>query len=320
MECVVAEPDRPVSLIDSKGWPRLNSGDWKDSYATLHRWTQIVGKIRMVNTPAVNHWWHAVLYVTARGLTTSPIPQGERSFQIDFDFIAHQLVVSTSDGDVRSMALAPRSVADFYGELTDLLQTLGILVRINTRPNELPDSTAFDLDHANASYDPLRVQDCWHALSHADRIFKTFRSGFVGKCSPSHFFWGSFDLAITRFSGRTAPMHPGGAPNCPDWVMHEAYSHELSSCGFWPGNAALPYPLFYAYAYPAPEGFASAAVAPHIARFEPAMQEFVLPYDEVRRAASPDALVLEFLQSTYEAAADRGNWDRAALERPHANG
>jgi hypothetical protein len=216
------------------------------------------------------------------------------------------------------MALERRSVADFYGELMGLLQTLGISVLINTRPNELPDSTAFDLDHANASYDPLQVQDWWRALSHADRIFKTFRSGFVGKCSPSHFFWGSFDLAITRFSGRPAPVHPGGAPNCPDWVMHEAYSHELSSCGFWPGNATLQYSLFYAYAYPAPEGFASSAVAPRSASFEPAMQEFVLPYDEVRRAASPDSLVLEFLQSTYEAAADRGNWDRAALERPRA--
>jgi hypothetical protein len=288
---------------------------WKDTYATLHMWTQIVGKIRLAQTPWINHSWHVTLYATARGLTTSPIPHGARAFQIDFDFIDHRLLIRTNDGAVKTMALQPRSVADFYQELFSNLHQLGLDVKIRTTPNEIVDAIPFDKDHVHASYDAEHANRFWRALVQADRVLKKFRAGFIGKCSPVHFFWGSFDLAVTRFSGRKAPEHPGGAPNCPDWVMREAYSHELSSCGFWPGGGPVPYPVFYAYAYPEPPGFGTAPVRPGNAIYDAAMREFLLPYDEVRRAQSPDAVLLEFLQSSYEAAANLGRWDRSALER-----
>jgi hypothetical protein len=288
---------------------------WKDTYATLHMWTQIVGKIRLAQTPWINHSWHVTLYATARGLTTSPIPHGARAFQIDFDFIDHRLLIRTNDGAVKTMALQPRSVADFYQELFSNLHQLGLDVKIRTTPNEIVDAIPFDKDHVHASYDAEYANRFWRALVQADRVLKKFRAGFIGKCSPVHFFWGSFDLAVTRFSGRKAPEHPGGAPNCPDWVMREAYSHELSSCGFWPGGGPVPYPVFYAYAYPEPQGFGTAPARPGSAIYDTAMREFLLPYDEVRRAESPDAVLLEFLQSSYEAAANLGRWDRSALER-----
>jgi hypothetical protein len=288
---------------------------WKDTYATLHMWTQIVGKIRLAQMPWINHSWHVTLYATARGLTTSPIPHGARAFQIDFDFIDHRLLIRTNDGAVKTMALQPRSVADFYQELFSNLHQLGLDVKIRTTPNEIVDAIPFDKDHVHASYDAEHANRFWRALVQADRVLKKFRAGFIGKCSPVHFFWGSFDLAVTRFSGRKAPEHPGGAPNCPDWVMREAYSHELSSCGFWPGGGPVPYPVFYAYAYPEPPGFGTAPVRPGNAIYDAAMREFLLPYDEVRRAQSPDAVLLEFLQSSYEAAANLGRWDRSALER-----
>jgi hypothetical protein len=296
-------------------WPSLAFDAWKDTYATLHMWTQIVGKIRLAQTPWINHSWHVTLYATARGLTTSPIPHGARAFQIDFDFIDHRLLIQTNDGAVKTMALQPRSVADFYQELFSNLHQLGLDVKIRTTPNEIVDAIPFDKDHVHASYDAEHANRFWRALVQADRVLKKFRAGFIGKCSPVHFFWGSFDLAVTRFSGRKAPEHPGGAPNCPDWVMREAYSHELSSCGFWPGGGPVPYPVFYAYAYPEPPGFGTAPVRPGNAIYDAAMREFLLPYDEVRRAQSPDAVLLEFLQSSYEAAANLGRWDRSALER-----
>ncbi|MDO9165371.1 MAG: DUF5996 family protein [Rhodoferax sp.] len=295
-------------------WPGLDYAAWKDTCATLHMWTQIVGKIRMTQTPWTNHSWHVPLYVTARGLTTSPIPHGLRTFQIDFDFIDHLLLIETSDGTVKTEPLQPRSVADFYQAVLAQLDALGLPVRIHTTPNEVVDGIAFDQDHQHGSYDAQYAHRFWQALAQADRVFKQFRAGFIGKCSPVHFFWGSFDLAVTRFSGRPAPQHPGGVPHCPDWVMREAYSHEVSSCGFWPGGEAFPVPVFYSYAYPEPPGFSTAAVRPDGARYDPNLHEFILPYDAVRLAPAPDARLLEFLQSSYEAAAHFGKWDRAALE------
>jgi hypothetical protein len=305
----------PPATATLEPWPGLPFDHWKDTYATLHMWTQIVGKIRLVQTPWVNHSWHVSLYVTSRGLTTSPIPFGKRSCQIDFDFIAHQLLISVSDGGRASMALQARPVADFYAELMAKMTELGLGVKIHTTPSELADGIPFEKDYTHASYDAEYANRLWRVLVQADRVFKEFRGRFIGKSSPSHFFWGSFDLALTRFSGRVAPEHPGGAPHCPDWVMREAYSHELSSCGFWPGSAALPYPVFYAYAYPIPAGFGAAPVRPDQARYESKLDEFILPYDDVRLAPSPDERLLEFLQSSYEAAARLGNWHRSALER-----
>jgi hypothetical protein len=295
-------------------WPNLPLEEWKDTHDTLHMWTQIVGKIRMVQSPWVNHSWHVALYLTARGLTTSPIPYGDRLFQIDFDFIDHQLLIQTSDGVVRAIALRPRAVADFYHEVMNALNEIGILVRIHTTPNEIADAIPFEQDTTHAAYDAEYANRFWRVLLQSDRVFKAFRSRFNGKCSPTHFFWGSFDLAVTRFSGRTAPEHPGGVPNFPDAVAREAYSHEVSSCGFWPG-AGISYPAFYSYAYPTPEGFGDAAVRPEAAFYSRDLGEFILPYDAVRTAASPDDVLLEFLQSTYEAAASLGNWDQAALRQ-----
>ena len=296
-------------------WPSLPLNEWKDTAATLHMWTQIVGKIRLSQTPWINHSWHVTLYVTSRGLTTSPIPYGLKTFQIDFDFIDHKLVIETSDGNVRLLDLRPRTVADFYSQVMSSLKSLGIDVAIHTTPNEIPDPIPFEEDHKNASYDADYANRFWRVLVQTDRIFKEFRARFIGKCSPVHFFWGSFDLAVTRFSGRTAPPHPGGVPHMPDVVAREAYSHEVSSCGFWPGGGAIDYPAYYAYAYPTPEGFKDYKIKPKGAFYSNDLGEFLLPYDEVRASDDPDAALLGFLQSTYEAAADLAKWDRAALER-----
>jgi hypothetical protein len=305
----------PNDFLRSEQWPSLPFEAWKDTCETLHMWTQIVGKIRLIQTPWVNHSWHVTLYVTARGLTTSPIPYGSRAFQIDFDFIDHQLFVEASDGAVRTIALRPRPVADFYRELFSVLAELGFNLKIHTKPNEVADAIPFEKDYVHASYDAVYANRFWRALMQTDRVLKEFRARFIGKCSPVHLFWGGYDLAVTRFSGRPAPEHPGGVPNLPDWIARDAYSHEVSSCGFWPGGGPVPYPVFYAYAYPEPQGFSAADVRPHNAEYHPALREFILPYQEVRQASSPDAVLLEFLQSSYEAAANLGKWDRPALER-----
>ena len=307
----LSSPARSVSA----DWPALPLEEWKETYATLHRWSQIVGKVRLARTPWINHSWHVTLYVTARGLTTSPIPWGTKSFQIEFDFIDHQLPIRTSDGDVRSVTLRPRSVADFYRDLMAQLRALDIEVAIYPRPNELEDAIPFAEDEAHSAYDPNAARRYWRVLVQAERVFTLFRARFLGKCSPVHLFWGSFDLAVTRFSGRPAPLHPGGVPHLPDWVAREAYSHEVSSAGFWPGGGAIPYPAFYSYAYPEPEGFPEAIVRPSGAAYSAALREFVVPYDVVRTADRPDEALLEFLESTYRAAADLGGWNRSALER-----
>jgi hypothetical protein len=299
----------------SDTWPRLPLEAWNETYATLHLWTQIVGKVRMVQSPWVNHGWHVTLYVTARGLTTSPIPHGSRTFQIDFDFIDHQLTVRSSDGGVAGLPLRPRSVAAFYMRLMEEMDKLQLRVSIGIRPNEVVDPIPFDQDETHRTYDSDYAARFWQILVQADRVFKTFRRRFIGKCSPVHFYWGAADLAVTRFSGRTAPPHPGGIPNLPDWVTREAYSHEVSSCGFWPGGGPIPYPAFYSYAYPEPAGFAEAPVEPNAAFYSADLREFILPYDAVRLAESPDDTLLAFLQTTYDAAATLGKWDRAFLER-----
>jgi hypothetical protein len=301
-------------------WPALPYDGWKETNATLHLWMQIVGKIRLVQTPWTNHSWHVALYLTTRGLSTSPIPHGARSFQIDFDFIDHQLRIGSSDGMTRSLPLRAQPVADFYHDLLTALDQMGLHVRIHPVPNEIPDAIPFDQDRVHASYDGEYANRCWRAMMHTERVLDRFRARYCGKCSPVHVFWGGFDLAVTRFSGRRAPEHPGGVPNLPDWVAREAYSHEVSSCGFWPGGPALPAPVFYAYAYPEPPGFASAAIRPEAAYYHEQLREFVLPYDDVRRAESPDDRLIDFFQSTYEAAASLGNWNRAELEfGPHAS-
>jgi hypothetical protein len=295
-------------------WPELPTASWREAYATLHLWTQIVGKIRLVRSPWLNHSWHVALYVTARGLTTSPIPDGVRSFQIEFDFIDHALRISTSDGAARQFALAGKSVASFYATVMTDLAALGIPTAIDEMPNELPNPIRFSQDNRHASYDPEAVRRFHRILVNVDSVFKQFRTGFLGKASPVHFFWGSFDLAVTRFSGRRAPRHPGGVPHLSDEIACEAYSHEESSAGFWPGSGAVDYPAFYSYAYPEPPGFRATRVRPDAAFFNEALGEFILPYDAVRTAASPEQALLEFLQSTYEAAANAAKWDRDALE------
>jgi hypothetical protein len=295
-------------------WPNLPYHEWKETCATLHMWTQIVGKIRLVLTPWTNHSWHVTLYLTARGLTTSPIPHGTRLFQIDFDFIEHKLLLATSDGAFHEMPLGPQSVAQFYQTLMSILRELNLSVSINTTPNELPDPIPFERDETHRSYDREYANRFWRVLLQADRVFKEFRSRFCGKCSPSHFFWGSFDLAVTRFSGHPAPPHPGGVPHLPDAITREAYSQEVSSLGFWPGNDTMPQAIFYSYAYPEPKGFSEAKVKPEAANYNPQVKEFILPYDAVREAESPDEMLLAFAQSTYDAASTLGNWDRAALE------
>jgi hypothetical protein len=296
------------------GWPTLPFGEWRETCATLHMWTQVVGKVRLAQSPHVNHWWQVPLYVSARGLTTSAMPYGSRVFQIEFDFVAHRLSIETGEGDTRELALAPRTVADFHREFSSRMSELGLDVKIWTTPVEVENPVPFERDVEHKSYDPEYAGRFWRALVHADRVFQTFRSGFTGKCSPVHFFWGSFDLAVTRFSGRRAPEHPG-APGVADSVTREAYSHEVSSAGFWPGGPALPEPIFYSYAYPEPAGFKDERVRPERAYYNTDFKEFVLPYEAVRAAENPETDLASFLQDTYEAAADHGGWDRAALER-----
>lgn len=298
-------------------WPALDYDLWKESCATLQLWTQIIGKIRLARAPMANHWWQVPLYVTSRGLTTSAMPDGERTFQIDFDFIDHRLRIDVSDGRRDSFPLVPCSVAEFYGEVMGRLRALGLEVRIWTMPVEIADPIPFDQDRVHAAYDPEQINRFWRALALVDQVFAAFRGRFLGKASPVHFFWGSFDLAVTRFSGRRAPPPPN-SPIIPDVVNREAYSHEVSSCGLWPGNGGFGQAAFYSYAYPQPAGFAEAAVKPQGAFYSSEIGEFILPYDAVRQAERPREFLLEFLQSTYVAAADLGKWDRALLERSQA--
>src|SRR6266446_5599921 len=295
-------------------WPSLPLAEWRETCATLQLWMQIVGKIRLAQAPLVNHWWQVPLYLTARGLTTSPMPFGALSFQIDFDFIDHRLVIATSEGRSAGLTLEPRPVADFYRELMAQMKKLGISVKIWTMPVEIPDAIPFEIDRVHASYDKDYANRFWRILVQCDRVFKQFRSRFLGKVSPIHFFWGSFDLAVTRFSGRPAPDHPGTAPHVANWVMREAYSHEVSSCGFWPGGGAMG-PAFYSYAYPQAPGFPEATVKPSSAFWNANLGEFILPYDAMRQDHSADDRLLEFLESTYAAAAGLAQWDRTALER-----
>lgn len=297
--------------MTAETWPELAFDSWRETAETLHMWTQIVGKVRLALSPPINHWWQVPLYVTSSGLTTSPIPSRERTFQIDFDFLRHVLRIATSSGELREIPLTPRTVADFYRETMEALTALDVPVKIWTTPVEVADPIPFEKDRKHAAYDPAAAQRFWRVLVQADRVCTEFRSRFLGKCSPVHFFWGSFDLAVTRFSGRPAPPHPG-VPGVADRITREAYSHECSSAGFWPGGAMSPEPIFYSYAYPAPEGFAGARVRP--GRYSSELGEFMLPYESVRAAEDPDAAVLEFLQTSYAAAADLGRWDRSALE------
>jgi hypothetical protein len=298
-------------------WPSLPYALWRESCATLHMWTQIVGKIRLAHAAPVNHWWHVPLYVSCHGLATSPIPYRGRRFAIAFDFIAHRLTIVTSEGKEDGFALAPATVAEFYRELMGRLDALGLATRIWTMPVEVPDPIPFEADDVHASYDRDQVERFWRILAQADRVMTAFRGRFLGKASPVHFFWGSFDLAVTRFSGRLAPRHPG-APNVSDRVTREAYSHEVSSCGFWPGGPGLEQPVFYSYAYPAPSGFSGWPIRPEGAFYSPGFGEFILPYDVVRAAPAPDETLLEFLESSYAGAASLARWDRAALEKSGA--
>jgi hypothetical protein len=305
---------RPANTSSTPDWPELPYAAWKDSYATLHLWSQIVGKIRMAQTPWLNHSWHVTLYVTVRGLSTSLIPYGMRNFQLEFDFIDHVLRVSSDDGGEKQVGLYPCTVAEFYADLMRVLAELGIEVPIDDITNELPQPVNLRTDMTHASYDPNYAHRFWRILVAVERVLYRFRTAFIGKCSPVHFFWGSFDLAVTRFSGRRAPLHPGGVPYLPDDVTREAYSHEVSSAGFWPGSPGIEYPAFYSYAYPEPPGFASASVRPREAFYSDALHEFILPYDAVRTAKDPDGVLMDFLMSTYDAAASLGKWDRSSLE------
>jgi len=301
-------------MIDpTEQWPPLPWADWRETAITLQLWTQIVGKVRLSLTPWLNHSWQVPLYVSARGLATSPIPAGGELLEIEFDLIAERLVCRTSRGDQRKLPLTPQTVATFYERLLALLAALGIDVTIDPRPNEIADPIAFPEDSTHCSYDAAAARRFWRALIQADRLFKLFRTGFLGKASPVHFFWGSFDLATTRFSGRRAPLHPGGVPGLPDRVTREAYSHEVSSAGFWPGSDSFPQAAFYSYAYPEPAGFRERPITAGAA-YDATLGEFILPYDVVRAAPSPDVLLLDFLATSYAAAADSAGWDRGALE------
>ena len=293
-------------------WPQLKVDEWTATRDTLHMWTQIVGKVRMAQAPMVNHWWQVPLYVSPRGLSTSSIPYGSGLFDMEFDFVDHRLTASTSNGRGAHIRLEPKTVADFYRQVMRMLADLGVEVSVWPVPVEVERAIPFEEDTEHASYDPDHARRFWQQLVAADRVFNEFRSHFIGKVSPVHFFWGAMDLACTRFSGRTAPPHPGGAPNCADWVMVEGYSHELSSCGFWPGGNGEG--TFYSYAYPEPPEFTTYPVRPDAARYDADLGEFVLPYETVRTADDPDAMLFDFLQTTYEAAADRATWNRAALE------
>lgn len=306
---------QPEPRPNTNAWPSLPLEAWQDTYSTLHMWMQIVGKVRLAQAPLLNHWWQVPFYLTVRGLTTSPIPYDSSTFQVDFDFIDHQLRIQTSDGAARAMELAPRSVAEFHREFMAALRELGMEIRIWTMPVELESPTRFEEDEQHATYDADAAHCFWRILMQTDRVLQAFRTRFLGKSSPVHFFWGSFDLAVTRFSGRRAPEHPGGVPGLADYVAREAYSHEVSSLGFWPGGGAIPEPAFYSYAYPEPAGFADFPILPSGAFYSNDLKEFVLPYDVVRTSDDPDATLLTFAQSSYEAAAKLGQWDRAALER-----
>jgi hypothetical protein len=297
---------------NTDAWPSLRVDDWAPTRDTLHMWTQIVGKVRLANSPMVNHWWQVTMYVTPRGLTTSAIPHGTEAFDIEFDFIDHQLLIRSSTGATRTVRLEPKSVAEFYSQTMKMLDELGFHTRIQSHPNEVDPALRFAQDVEHKSYDPDTANLFWRQLLQANRVLGQFRSRFIGKVSPVHFFWGAMDLACTRFSGRGAPRHPGGAPNVGDWVMVEAYSREVSSCGFWPGGGEEG--AFYAYAYPEPDGFADHRVSPREAYYSEDRGEYLLPYEVVRQAADPDQALLAFLQDTYEAVAVRAEWDRAALE------
>lgn len=301
---------KPTAPDLPKSWPPLPLESWKDTCATLHMWTQIVGKVRLALTPRVNHWWNVPLYLSSRGLTTSPIPYGDRAFELEFDFIDHKLHIRLSNGVTKELPLVPRSVADFYEEFMAALRACGIDVHIWKMPVEIPEPIAFDVDRIHTSYDPESAHRFWRILLSVDKVFKEFRSRFIGKSSPVHFFWGSFDLAVTRFSGRRAPERQGA-----DSITREAYSHEVISGGFWPGGGEIKDAAFYCYAAPEPQGFAQQAARPQAAFYHPNLKEFLLMYEDVRTTPSPDQTLLEFLESTYEAGANLGKWNRRALER-----
>ncbi|HVO43177.1 MAG TPA: DUF5996 family protein [Aggregatilineales bacterium] len=303
-----------IAPSETDAWPALPLESWEETRAALHLWMQIVGKIRLVQTPWTNHSWHVPFYVTARGLSTSIVHYGARSFDIEFDFIDHRLHIRSSDGETGGVALESQTVAEFYRCVLTEMSRLDLAVRINRGPSEIPNAVAFDNDHRRRVYDRDAANRFWRILLQVHRVFEIFRARFNGKCSPIHVFWGGQDLALTRFSGRTAPPHPGGIPSLPDWVTREAYSHEVSSCGFWPGGGPISYPAFYAYAYPEPAGYSSAVIRPAEAFYSTDFREFILPYDAVRLAPAPDERLLDFLQTTYEAAADLGGWDRVSLE------
>jgi hypothetical protein len=305
-------------MSEQEAWPELPLSDWAGTCDTLHRWTQIVGKVRMALTPLVNHWWNVTFYVTSRGLSTSSIAYGSRSFDVDFDFLDHRLFIKASDGVTEELPLKSGSVAGFYSEFMQRLGRLGIEVHIWTMPSEIENAIPFDKDVAEGEYDPIWAQRFFQVLRQSDRLLKDFRSGFIGKVSPVHFFWGGFDMAVTRFSGRTAPPPTSKIPNVAQWVMAEAYSHEVSSCGFWPGNGGYGKPAFYAYAYPEPPSYSEVALRTADGYYDRDLGQFLLPYDAVRQAADPDALLLGFLQETYAAAANRAHWNRDALERRSA--
>lgn len=300
--------------MPSPAWPAIPYADWADSCTTLHLWTQIVGKVRVARTPWMNHSWHSTLHLTATGLTTTPVPAGEGTVQVELDLLGHRLRVASSTGAEAGFGLVPMSVADFHDRVLSALEKVGAPTEIHPLPNEVEAPVPFAQDRENASYDREAVERFFRALSSADRVFKRFRSRYLGKSSPVHFFWGSFDLAVTRFTGREAPPHPGGIPNLPDWITREAYSHEVSSAGFWPGGPPHPHPIFYSYAYPTPEGFSDARVRPDAATWSTELGEFVLPYEAVRTAPDPEAVLLDFLQDSWEAAAEAGGWDREGLE------
>jgi hypothetical protein len=306
----------PVAPTDGTAWPPLPLADWQDTYASLHMRTQIVGKTRLALAPMENHWWQVAFYVTSRGLTTSPMPYGARTLEVELDFLDHRLVARTSDGVAAEMSLVPQPVAEFYDEYLALLRSLDVEVKLWPVPQEVPDGIPFTADRVHSAYDAERAQRCWRALVQVDRVLKQFRGRFLGKCSPSHFWWGGFDIACTRFSGALAPTHPGGIPALADRVTREAYSHACISAGWWPGTPGmLEEPAFYSYSYPEPAGFAEAKVGPAGARYDTGLKEWVLPYEAVRTAPDPDGALLEFLQDAYAAAATLAGWDRAALER-----
>jgi hypothetical protein len=306
--------------MSNAAWPSLPVDAWTDTLETFHLWTQVVGKIRLVNAAWLNHSWGVPLYVSARGLTTTLVPYGSEGFELEFDLVADALVLTTTTGQRQTVELRPRTVADFYAAVMEAMRSVDMPVEIRTLPTEIPNAIPFDQDTTHASYDGGHVRALWRVLLQSARVMTDFRAGFRGKASPVHFFWGSFDLAVTRFSGRTAPPHGGGLPNFPLDVAQEAYSHEVTSVGFWPGNRDMPTPFFYAYAYPSPEGFADAAVAPEAAHWHPDLGEFILPYDAVATADDPDAALLAFFETTHAAAADLAGWDRQALECPDPHG